>query len=196
MSVIKRINPESVIEIGSATGNGSTRAITSACGKDTRIVCLEIMKGRVEIFKTYYPGIRIINDASVPASGYVHDEAISDFLMRVKSNTSLYSLTDVLGWKNNELKYAVENGFEMCGAETAVKELGGTPDFALIDGSAFTACKELEIIGWPKCISLDDTNDIKNYHNYRMLKENKDYKVFCENQKYRNGYAIFVKKDL
>ena len=63
----------------------------------------------------------------------------------------------------------------------------------LIDGSEFTGKPELDLVYGAKFILLDDIRAYKNYHNYKRLLNDKNYKLIEEQPFLRNGYAIFSK---
>jgi hypothetical protein len=209
---MKQFKPRFVIEIGSANGLGSTAAILPSMPETSVFFGLESDPERffeaVENVKKYKQDIHLYNSSSVPVDEFMDNTEIVEFLvMHPEMNLSKYSLETILGWREENVESLAKNKTHQDGIAKIMDRIAVSGDFdfddmmessvcVLIDGSAFSGKSEMEHLYNAAIFILDDTNDIKNYENYIELKYNPAYCVWKENQQYRNGYAIFVKKEL
>jgi len=208
---IKQYRPHFIVEIGSANGLGSTQAILSSMPLDSSFFGLESdperYKELVENCKKHDRNIHLYNASSVPVEEFMTNKEILEFLVaHPEMNLSTYPVDTILGWREENIESLVKNKTQQNGIDRIINhiDLENGEDWrddndivtcVLIDGSAFTGEKEMKKLTGSSIYILDDTQDIKNYDNYIILCLDLDYRIWKENKKYRNGYAIFVKKE-
>lgn len=206
VDLVKTFNPETVLEIGSANGLGSTRAFiegAEACIEKGWLppcmVCLEAVKERFDELATNVDSHKWITPvwtSSVSMSKYMNDIDISDFFKNPDTehmNVRRFGDAEVRKWRAAELHNILLNDIPQDGIDRAIQILGERPEMVLIDGSCFTADAELEKVWGAKVIILDDTLGIKNHSTNRMLDVSKSYNVLARNCDERNGWAIYAK---
>jgi glycosyltransferase involved in cell wall biosynthesis len=189
---VKKYQPKTIVEIGSADGLGSTQAFiegikAGGLQRTCSLHCVELITERFwDLIKnTTKAGIHIEYHcgSTVSVDGYMSDEKIKTLLSdsyKDKINTWQYPLDTVLNWRKEEIKKIGQ-----------ITNLPRDIDMVLIDGSPFTGVEELKLFDSPKVVMLDDVMDIKNWENYEALKADNRYTLITENLKLRNGYAIF-----
>lgn len=190
--------PLNVLEIGSSSGEGSTLAFVQSMQKyspKTVLYCLEISQTRFQKLHNYYkalPSVRCYNDSSVSINKFLSKNEVISFYNRFNTNLNQYSLELVLRWLDDDIEYiknsnVSQNGIRKIKNDNCVINF----DMVLIDGSAFSACAELDEVYGSKIILLDDINDIKNYQNYQLLDNDSFYELIFEDWNLRNGFAVF-----
>lgn len=200
IELVKSKKPKTIIEVGSATGLGSTQAFIRGIteGKiEATLCCIESVGERFEALSentSQHEFVRCIRASSVPLSQLMTEAQIEQFW---KQHTSFgirsYPLKMVQGWRREDVQEAA--GIPENGIELANKSMGCvSPDMALIDGSAFSGHAEMMALWGTRTIILDDVMDIKNFDAYQKLSQDSAYTLTKENRKYRNGYAVFEAK--
>jgi hypothetical protein len=197
IELVKDKKPKTIIEIGSATGLGSTQAFIKGITEgniEATLCCIESVSDRFEALKentAKHEFVRCIRASSVPLSQLMTESQVEQFW---KSHTTLgihsYPLKMVQGWRREDTQEAAgipENGIRLANTSMGCD----VPDMALIDGSAFSGHAELRALWGTKTIILDDVMDIKNFDSYHRLVQDTTYTLAKENHKYRNGYAVF-----
>ena len=190
---------ESVLEIGSSCGGGSTEAFVSGLLEnkqgDPKLFCLEVSKTRCDKLVDCYkniPFVRGYNSSSVLLSEFSSVEQVIRFYCSRKTALNNYPLDVVLGWWAQDTDYINREGKDEGGIERIKKENGiDYFDMVLIDGSEFTGISELNKLYGAKIFLLDDINSFKNYSNYWRLVIDKSYQLVAQNWYIRNGYAVF-----
>lgn len=193
---------ETVLEIGTGSGDGSTKAIVAGLDENINqnksLYTIEISQERYMQAGIKYKGINhvyVLNGCSVPVSEYMTDLDVSTFYSTNNTALNNYPLKMVLQWKTEELEYikknnSQENLIEKIKDDYKIKHF----DLVLIDGSEFTGEAELSHVIGAKYIALDDINAAKNFDNYHTLNANDSgYTLYHENWNLRNGFAIFKK---
>lgn len=186
---------KTVLEVGASSGDGSTEAIASGMSvlQDKVLYTIEVNPARFESLSKRYKHldwVKPLNGSSVHIDKYMSKGSVELFHKLTPTQLNEYSLETVLSWRDDEL-----SSIEKWGIPTGVME-GIKPDMAILDGSAFTGYAEyLNVIG-AKIIILDDILDIKHYHSHQALKKNDYYECLFCNLTLRNGYSIWVKKDI
>jgi len=189
---------KSVLEIGSSTGEGSTRAFVEGIHQNPDhpiLFCMEVSQPRFEQVKRRYqddPQVRCYNMTSVPLQRFASEAEVIDFCRTKDSNLQKMSLSEVLRWRRQDIRYITRqrldsNGIQMIKAENGITNFG----MVLIDGSEFTGHAELDEVYGADYILLDDIRTFKNFTNYERLSGGSEYRVVAENKTLRNGFAAF-----
>ncbi|MBX7138302.1 MAG: hypothetical protein K1X83_09985 [Oligoflexia bacterium] len=189
---------KSVLEIGSSSGAGSTRAFISGLGQNPEkptLYCMEVSRTRfAELQKScaQYPFVRCYNTTSVAAERFPKHYEVVNFYNSVTSALNNYPIDRVLGWLDQDLEYLQREGINEDGIARIKRENNITDfDMVLIDGSEFTGVAELEQVYGAKLILLDDINAYKNRKNYDRLAQDSNYTLIAEDWHTRNGFAVF-----
>jgi hypothetical protein len=193
---------DTVLEIGSSTGEGSTRALVQGL-KDNprhpRLFCMELSRPRFEQLVARYGGdplIRCYNVTSVPLDRFPTEAQVIDFYQTQESRLNRVPLSEVLRWLRQDVRYvgrlgAGQNGIRMIKEENGVENFG----IVLIDGSEFTGPAELDEVYGAEYILLDDIGTYKNLANFERLRHDSAYRLAAANSELRNGYAVFERSD-
>ena len=192
---------QTVLEIGSSSGGGSTEAFVTGLrnnSKKPKLFCMEVSKTRFAELKNRYKNdwfVRCYNVSSVCLEQFPKKEEVIDFYHNTQNNLRLYPLEQVLGWLDQDIEYVINSGV----ADNGIKKIKQENnieffDLVLIDGSEFTGTAELDEVYGAKYILLDDITTFKNNSNFNRLLEDSDYTLIVCNSNTRNGYAIFKHK--
>lgn len=191
-----------ILEIGSSNGQGSTEAFVLGLRKNPHhpsLYCMEVSKTRFEALKNHYkndPQVLCYNVSSVPVTSFPTEKEVEEFYKNTPTNLNCYPLERVLGWLRQDIEYIQSHSVPQNGISIIKKENGiENFDLVLIDGSEFTGVAELNLVYGAKYILLDDINAYKNYINWKRLLVDPNYELYEENLHLRNGYAIFRLKD-
>ena len=200
----------SILEIGSSSGEGTTRALFESLAKKPsakkQIHCMEISLERYQKLNDY-----LVSDSrfhphrlsSVSTPEFPPFQLVIDFYKTVHSKLSEYQLDTIQSWYNKDLKFLNENP-ELIPIGSDGRKISGiswikekhaidTFDFVIIDGGEFTGSAEFVYCHDSKYVALDDTNSFKTWDVRRQLVSNPNYKLIEENLNERNGWAIFKK---
>lgn len=198
----------SILEIGSSSGEGSTRAIFEAIRKmpsaKKEIHCMEISKERHQKLREYlatdlrFHAHRL---SSVTIDEFPSFDDVKSFHAEVKSKFSGYHIDTIKSWYVKDIQFLVENpelipmtstGHTLSGIAWIKNNFKiGEFDFVIIDGGEFTGEAELGYLRNSKYIALDDTNSYKCWGVRQALNTDPNYFLLEENQIERNGWAIF-----
>jgi predicted O-methyltransferase YrrM len=200
-NIAKEEDIQTVIEIGSSSGQGSTEAFVTGLRENPNqplLFCLEISKPRFAALQNTYKDdafVKCYNVSSVSLEQFADEEEVIKFYKSHQTNLNNYRLEEVIGWLHQDIEYIKQSGVSGRGI-AQIKEQNNIDffDVALIDGSEFTGSSELDEVYGAKYIFLDDTNAFKNYNNLQRLYQDSDYTVITENKRVRNGFAIFKKR--
>jgi hypothetical protein len=187
-----------ILEIGSASGDGSTRAfVAAALRREDRphLFCLEARSERcAELPRRYaeHSFVHPVNASSVPAESYTSADEVREFMAAVDSPLDEFTLERVLSWRSDELDYLVAGGVPVDGIER-IRAARGVDAFdaVLVDGSEFTGRAELELVYGARWLLLDDTRTLKNHANCLRLIADPAYELVAANPLLRNGFAVF-----
>ncbi|AFY56299.1 glycosyltransferase [Rivularia sp. PCC 7116] len=192
---------ETVLEIGSSSGGGSTEAFVTGLRENAnnpKLFCMEISKTRfAELEKKYVNDnfVKCHNVSSVSLQDFPTQEEVINFYQSTQNNLTLYPLEQVLNWLKQDIEYVKNAGVADDGIQQIKKENKiDFFDLVLIDGSEFTGTAELDRVYGAKYILLDDITTFKNYHNLNRLLNDSDYTLISCDSNIRNGYAIFKHK--
>jgi len=194
---------ETILEIGTGSGDGSTSAIVAGLeqnkNESKQFFTIEISSQRADQAREQYKEkeyLSVLCGCSASTDKYMSDEEITSFYNTKITALNKYPLEMVLGWKKEELDYISQNDVK----QNLIKEIKTKNkikffDLVLIDGSEFTGVGDLKQTIGSKYIVLDDINAAKNFGNYKELTSQfSGYILFHENWSLRNGFAIFKKK--
>lgn len=194
---------ETVLEIGSSCGDGSTEAIVNGLSNNyngaPQLFCLEVSVTRFEKLVEAYkdkPFVHCYNTSSVPLHGFSTAEEVKKFYHEENSIINIFPIELVLSWLEKDIKYVKdmnmnENGIERIKRENNIKYFS----MVLIDGSEFTGRHELDSVYGANILLLDDIRGFKNYHNYKRLIRDPNYYLISQDWRVRNGYAAFSRVD-
>jgi len=195
-----RSDLKSYLEIGSSSGQGSTKAIVEGIlSKDSLNVslhCLEISQVRFNKLHDYYSDysfVKVHQLTSVPLTEYPSRKEVKTFYKNNLTNLNNQSLRTVMSWLKKDIDFLRNNSFgNLCGIEE-IRESEGIDyfDFVLIDGGEFTGFSELMRVIGAKVILLDDVNSFKCYKARSYLMESDRYRLAYENLQLRNGFSVF-----
>lgn len=198
MELSKSENIQTILEIGSSSGNGSTEAFVLGMRENPNhptLFCMEISETRFDNLKKRYednPSVSCYRASSVPLNAFPSKQTLASFVATTSSN--LPDLSIVYEWLDQDIEYVKnanvpENGIELIKSDNHIEVF----DMVLIDGSEFTGAAEFEHIYGAKWILLDDIRSFKNYWNHQRLLSDYSYELIFENPSLRNGYSIFRK---
>lgn len=202
------MGPETILEVGSANGAGSTQAFISAAQglkANPKMACLEIDRDRYDelLNNTGWCGwVYPIRSATVPVTQYMSDLEVAKFMGLAESLPFRFKITKfatqtVMDWRREELAKIVAEDIPQNGISKAVELLGGKVDIAFLDGSAFTGMADMRaVLDVSNVIILDDTLDIKNWEAYSRLCLNDNFTLVKKDNGYRNGFAAFQRRDM
>ncbi|MEH2463972.1 class I SAM-dependent methyltransferase [Nostoc sp.] len=199
--IAKEEDIKTVLEIGSSSGEGSTKAFVTGLRENPNkptLFCMEISKNRFAELKNNYKNeyfVKCYNMSSVCIKKFPDEKEIIDFYNDHHTKLNLYPLERVLGWLQQDIEYVNNSGVSKNGIKKIKQENNiDCFDLVLIDGSEFTGSAELDEVYGAKFICLDDINTFKNYQNFNRLLSDASYILIISNQNIRNGYAIFQRK--
>ncbi|HEY5236246.1 MAG TPA: hypothetical protein VIJ14_08725 [Rhabdochlamydiaceae bacterium] len=189
---------ETILEIGSSSGEGSTEAFVKGINENPfhpTLYCMEVSTVRFKALKDRYSTNRSVvchHVSSVPVESFPSEEEVLTFMKTVNTSLRGYDPAEVISWLRRDIDYVKvanvpQNGIERIKAEQEIENF----DMVLIDGSEFTGQAEFKLIYGAKFILLDDIRAFKNYQNYMALLSDTNYELIEEDPMLRNGYAIF-----
>lgn len=192
---------DTMLEIGSSNGAGSTSAFVQGLKQNPRrptLFCMEVSQPRFKELVQRFAGdpqVRCYNLTSVPLDRFPTDAEVTAFYRTGDSGLNRIPLQEVLRWLDQDRRYIKrfgpsQNGIRMIKQENAIDQFG----MVLIDGSEFSGKAELEEVYGADYLLLDDIGTYKNFHNYRRLIEDPSYKLVAANKHLRNGYAAFERR--
>jgi hypothetical protein len=189
---------QTVVEIGSSSGNGSTEALVRGLERNPHaptLFCIEISRARYARLCARHanrPFVRGYNVSSVPVEAFVSGEEVTAAYSRLPALRSQASLREVLKWLEWNKGYVRKSGVRPDGLRFIKQQHDITTfDMVLIDGSEFTGRAELDETYGAKIILLDDIRTLKNDFNYERLRSDARYELVKENLALRNGFAVF-----
>lgn len=189
---------DSILEIGSSTGEGSTSAFVDAIHRNPRrpqLYCMELSLPRFRELSRRFandPQVKCYNLTSVPLERLPSDQEVVEFYRRADTRMKKVPLSEVLRWLRQDRRYIKKTGASVNGIR-AIKEENGITDFGivLIDGSEFSGPAELDEVYGARYILLDDICTFKNHRNHERLTKDPLYRLTASNPELRNGFAVF-----
>lgn len=185
-----------ILEIGSATGAGSTAALVRGLRRGrARLFCLEALPERFAELSRRYAGedrVTCINASSVGLDGVASEAEVRGFHGALTTALSRYPLKEVLRWRAADVELLESGVVPTDGIQRARTAAGvETFDAVLIDGSEFTGRAELDLVYEAELLLLDDVNSLKNHFNVQRLLADPAYELVESDPRLRNGYAVF-----
>lgn len=191
-----------ILEIGSACGEGSTEAFVRGIRENPfhpTLFCVEVSKVRFQQLQNHYINesqVHCYNVSSVPIQAFPKPGEVIQFYQQIPTKLNQSPLNLVLKWLKQDLQYIRTSKVEQEGIKKIKRENAiACFDAVLIDGSEFTGMAELAEVYGATFILLDDTDTFKNYTNRLKLLRDPLYELIEEDPTLRNGYAIFKRKD-
>lgn len=202
---------KSIIEIGSSSGEGSTKAlVTGVLGRknpeEAGIHCLEISAVRFENLRSHYSEYSFVNVhrmSSVGLDSFPSLKELKQFYRKTPSILNHYTFDEVSSWLQKDIEYLRSNLQELSVSDLGENLFGiefvrhqfNIEDFDLviIDGGEFLGWAEYLLLKGANWICLDDINSFKCRKAYDELKLDPKYVLYQENWQTRNGWAIFQK---
>jgi hypothetical protein len=192
---------KTVLEVGASSGDGSTEALVLGMShlQEKTLYTIEANPLRFKSLSERYKNldwVKPLNGSSVNSDEYMRKGEVETFYKLTPTQLNEYSLDIVQSWLSDEesciSKWGIPSG--LIDKLTHVDKI--TFDLALLDGSAFSGFAEYLKIAGTKIIILDDILSIKHYVSNKVLRNNFDYECLFCNLTLRNGYSIWVKKEL
>jgi glycosyltransferase involved in cell wall biosynthesis len=192
---------QTVLEIGSSSGGGSTEALVAGISRNRgspKLFCIEVSEPRFRKLQEAYkdcPFVHCYNLSTVGINQFPKPDEVIAFYKEVPSGLRQFSLSTVLNWLRQDIEYIRESRVET-GAIAKIKADHGitTFDMVLIDGSEFTGYVEYSLILGARFILLDDTNTFKCYKVRQSLLSDPMYDLIADDQGLRNGYSVFKRR--
>jgi hypothetical protein len=192
-----------MLEIGSSTGLGSTRAFIDGIlirqdHENIRLYCLEMFEPAYrELLENTrdYPFIRAYNENSIALEEMPSWDDVVDFYQTTRTYLNNYPIETVSDWYQRGLVYAEQTGLKHNGIKKIKRENGIINfDLVLIDGSEFTGEQDLYSCMGAKTIMLDDCMTYKCFHAYHSLLSHHSYDLSFANMDERHGFAVFRRR--
>jgi len=192
---------DTVLEIGSSSGEGSTKAWVEGLRSNPRkprLFCMEVSKVRCEALRERWNPegfVECFLGSSVDVDQFPSAEEVRKFHSTVPGPLQKYPLEQVLGWLRADLDYIRDESVPT-GMIREIKKARGIENFGavLIDGSEFTGNVELDEVYGAEYILLDDTQTFKCHEAHLRLLHDPAYELIAENPKLRHGYSIFRRR--
>lgn len=187
-----------ILEIGSSSGEGSTRAFVEGARQNPvrpSIHCLEVSVPRFAALNERYADCDFVscyNVSSVPIEAFPAPDEVDAFRARVWTRFRFIRRQEVLRWLAQDIDYLQQHGLSGHGIRT-IRERAGVERFdaVLIDGSEFTGRAELDEVYGARFLLLDDIRTFKNYDNDRALSRDPQYRLVARGRRPRNGFAVY-----
>ena len=192
---------DTVLEIGSSSGGGSTLAWVEGLRSNPRhpkLYCMEVSRVRWAALKDRWEGegfVECFLGSSVRPDQFPTAAQVENFLKTVDGPLREYPVEQILGWLEEDLAY-IEKEDVPCGCIAEIKRARGIEHFGavLIDGSEFTGDAELDEVYGAEFILLDDTQTYKCHSARQRLLHDPGYEMIADNPTLRHGYSIFQRR--
>ena len=195
INVVQNNKLQTILEIGSWDGTGSTQWFIEALktAESPRLVCIELRNDRFEDLKNNtkeYPWVECVNTSSISK----HTFRYKDFDSIWNSPFNKIKTKDkkiVQSWYKDDMNevFKCEAGF--LDNDTTFY------DGVLIDGGEFFGYSEYMLVkDRTNVLFLDDYyNAFKTNQVARELLQDSNWEVIAGNRYWRNGYAVFKRKN-
>jgi hypothetical protein len=194
INTIRKYNLQTILEIGSWDGTGSTRCFIEGLKnlKFPKLYCIELRKDRFETLKENtkeYSWVECLNVSTISKNTFLHknfDEIWTSSYNKIENKNREI----VESWFNDDMSYieTYETGY----LDTDTKFYDGV----LIDGGEFSGYSEYKLVkDRTNVLFLDDYyNAFKTNQVARELLNDSEWEVIAGNRYFRNGYAVFKRK--
>ncbi len=190
-SIAEKSEVKTILEVGSASGNGSTTHIVEGTllnPSRPKLYCLESKQSQFDILKrtfSNYFQVTLIQASSVPFEKYIGP----DILLKL-SPQAIWIMAQE--WQKERDEFArnpvPQNGIELAKKSAGVK----TFDFVYLDSGWFSADAELDLVYGAKYIALDDVQDVKNSRTHARLCADPAYQEIVR-EYVCNVFSVFKK---
>lgn len=192
---------KTVLEVGASSGDGSTEALIIGMDwlENKTLYTIEANPLRYANLVERYKGldwVKPLNGSSVSIDEYLSEEEVSNFYTNTPTQLNEYSLEQVLWWYDDEILSIAKWGVPYSLLDNLILNEGISFDVAILDGSSFCGYAEYNKVLGAKIIILDDVLDIKHLNSNLDLRHNREYECLFCNLTLRNGYSIWVRKDI
>ena len=182
-TIITIYRPQTIVEIGTWKGLGSTKRIIDSIGKSDQgaeFYSLEANKGFHDIACANLSAVA--DKVHLLYGRIVEVDAINEFVQR-NEISPVQSI-----WLQNDL-------IDFAKCENVLPRLPERIDFLLLDGGEFSTYAEwCKLKDRTKIVALDDTKELKNLEIRQQLLDDPRYELIVDSQE-RNGFAIFKLTD-
>lgn len=190
-----------ILEIGSSSGEGSTKAwvegIKHNPSKPT-LHCIELSRARFQALSQYYVNnsqVKCYWASSVGVEFFATESELIEFYNNTASKLRQWPLETVLNWLQTDLDYIQTHNAPSNGIMQALRSTKQNAfDAVLIDGSEFTGTAEFAQTYGATWILLDDILTFKNWNAFNFLINDSRYQLILRQVSVRNGFAVFQRK--
>ena len=134
-NIARSANVQTVLEIGSSAGDGSTDAFVKGLRQNPHhpvLYCMEVSEPRHKALADRYANdhfVKAYRASSVPVSGFATEEQVTQFYQTARTNLNQYPLQQVLGWLKDDIGYVnaeniPRNGIEKIKLENNIQHFG------------------------------------------------------------------------
>lgn len=191
---VRALGIESVLEVGSFDGLGSTKVFIEALrhASDPKLTCLEadLMRHRELVMNTVrHPWVECVRQSSISMDSLTPRDFDRD-VWHSPDNNLRYPREMVRGWWDETLMrlVSVESGY--------LEGTSETYDAALIDGDEFCGYDDYRLVkDRVRCLMLDDVfHAYKCARAHRELGDDPAWRLMWFDSTVRNGAAIWVRR--
>ena len=182
-NICKLDDVRNIFEVGTWNGQGSTCCVMNAIIKKENSI-LYSLEGDNNMYnkaKQYWSNYKT-NNKLILLNGVIHKEIVD-----YQNNNELF----VKEWYDGEYNVLKTSNIIDINNITNI-------DLIILDGGEYTTQGDFNILikKKPKYIALDDTNVYKCKDIRKYLLDSKEWTLYKENTKERNGWSIFQKKNI
>ena len=181
--IITDYKPNTIVEIGTWKGLGSTKRIIDSIEKNQIKPTFISLESNLSFYETAKRNLKDkLNEVKLIRGRIVGEEEIESFLSKNEITEQM------MGWLRSDL-----NDYVSC--ENVLNQIPETIDFLLLDGGEFSTYHEWVVLkDRTKIIALDDTLTLKCKQIREELLNDENYKVIIDSSD-RNGFTIFIKNE-
>ncbi len=191
-------NPQHILEVGSASGEGSTAILAEAIrGTQSQLYCLEAEPERHAALTQRYAeqsNVHTYPYLSVYPAEFLRFENIEAHWQAGQSLLKNYPLQEIKKWYDGERALATQaknvSGIAYIQKEYNIEHF----DMVLLDGAEFLGDQDYEAVRGTPLIVLDDTQSYKNQRVLEALQNDPDYYLLYNITHWQHGCATFKKK--
>jgi len=192
-----------VLEIGSATGDGSTEVLYQALSqrpdaKQVQLYCLESQPERFAALSQRFADVDWVHCfpylAVYPVT-YPTPAELQRFNQETPTALQRIPFNQVLDWLAGETAMYEASAHRLHGVAAIQQQFGiETFDMVVLDAGEFSGPADLEPVLGARILVLDDINSFKNYANFQILQAHRDYYLIQQDWLWRNGCAVFKRR--
>jgi hypothetical protein len=194
IDTVKKYNLQTILEIGSWDGTGSTQCFIEAMKtlQNPKLYCIELRKDRFDQLKENtkeYSWIECLNVSTISEKTLIHNNF--EKIWNSSYNKILYKDKSLVNsWYNDDIQLVKTHNLGYLDTDKKIY------DGVMIDGGEFFGYSEYKLVkDRTNILFLDDYyNAFKNNQSARELSKDSEWEVIAGNKHYRNGYAVFKRK--